>query len=95
VYKRQGFTLAGGEAYERAIELLHKGKEKGWFFPHDATVASEISWIVTGGEAAEPQAATERDMYAREREAFIRLAKTPETYARIDGMLSGAGVPRN
>lgn len=92
---RPQFTLAGGEAYQRAMELLEKGREKGWFFPHDVTVASRISWIVTGGEGSSPASASERDMYAREREAFIQLAKTPETLARINGMLSGKGVPRN
>jgi 3-hydroxyacyl-CoA dehydrogenase len=87
--------LGGGEAHGRAVELLEKGQEKGWFFPHDVTVASQVSWIVTGGERSAMTTVSERDMYAREREAFIRLAKTPETLARINGMLSGAGVPRN
>ncbi len=93
--ERPVLSLAGGAAHQRALDLLEKGRAKGWFFPHDVTVASEVSWIVTGGSDAQPSTASERDMYAREREAFIRLAKTPQTLARISGMLSGAGVPRN
>jgi 3-hydroxyacyl-CoA dehydrogenase len=89
------FQLAGGDSYDKMVAMLEKGREKGWFFPHDVTVASQIGWIVTGGEGAKPASASETDMYAREREAFICLAKTPETKARIKGMLSGAGVPRN
>ncbi|MGB7287368.1 MAG: 3-hydroxyacyl-CoA dehydrogenase NAD-binding domain-containing protein, partial [Salaquimonas sp.] len=89
------FTLGGGAAYSQAVELLEKGRAKGWFFPHDVTVATQVAWIVSGGENAEQTIVSERDMYAREREAFIRLAKTPETLARITGMLSGVGVPRN
>ncbi|MGB7336787.1 MAG: 3-hydroxyacyl-CoA dehydrogenase NAD-binding domain-containing protein [Salaquimonas sp.] len=89
------FTLGGGAAYSQAVELLEKGRAKGWFFPHDVTVATQVAWIVSGGENAEQTIVSERDMYAREREAFIRLAKTPETLTRITGMLSGVGVPRN
>jgi len=92
---RPEFQLAGGESYDKMVAMLEKGREKGWFFPHDVTVASQIGWIVTGGKDAEVSKASETDMYAREREAFIRLARTPETRARIRGMLSGAGVPRN
>jgi 3-hydroxyacyl-CoA dehydrogenase len=92
---KPGFTLAGGAAFDGMAAILQKGRDKGWFFPHDVTVASEIAWIVTGGSGAEKIAASETDMYRFEREAFIRLAKTPETFARIKGMLSGTGVPRN
>jgi len=89
------FQLAGGEAYQGMVDFLKKGEAKGWFFPHDVTVASQIAWIVTGGEGAAKADVSEKDMYRYEREAFIRLAQTPETKARIQGMLSGAGVPRN
>jgi 3-hydroxyacyl-CoA dehydrogenase len=93
--QKPAFLLAGSAAYDKMVALLEKGREKGWFFPHDVTVASQVGWIVTGGEGSKPTPVSEQDMYAREREAFIRLAKTPETRARIKGMLSGAGVPRN
>ncbi len=89
------FTLAGGAAYDGMSAILQKGRDKGWFFPHDVTVASQIAWIVTGGSGSAKQDVTETDMYRFEREAFIRLAKTPETLARIKGMLSGSGVRRN
>ncbi len=89
------FTLAGGDAYDAMVAFLEKGREKGRFFPHDVTVASEIAWIVTGGRGSGKAEVSETDMYAREREAFVRLAHTPQTLARIKGMLSGNGVPRN
>ena len=38
---------------------------------------------------AVPITVSEQDMYDRERAAFLRLAKTPETKARINGMLAG------
>lgn len=89
------FMLAGGKAYSEMVAFLEKGKAKGWFFDHDVTVASQIAWIVTGGEGSDPVKVSEKDMYAREREAFIRLAKTPQTRARIFGMLREGEVPRN
>lgn len=89
------FVLAGGEVYSELVAFLEKGREKGWFFPHDVTVASEIARIVTGGINSEKTKVTEKDMYRFERESFIRLAKTDLTRARIYGMLREGGPPRN
>jgi len=38
---------------------------------------------------------TEDEMYARERANFVKLAKTPETRARIHHVLHVGGVLRN
>jgi 3-hydroxyacyl-CoA dehydrogenase len=89
------FRLAGGDVFQAMLEFLQKGRDKGYFMPHDVTVASEIAWIVTGGEGTQDGPVSEADMFSREREAFIRLAKTPETHARIYGMLRKGEVPRN
>ena len=93
--ERPQFELAGSDAYEAMVGFLEKGRAKGHFMPHDVTVASQIAWIVTGGRDGQSGKLDEQAMYAREREAFLRLAKTPQTLARISGMLSGAGIPRN
>lgn len=92
---RPQFQLAGSAAYGAMVDFLEKGRAKGHFMAHDVTVASQIAWIVTGGEDALDSLLTEQDMYAREREAFLRLARTPQTLARITGMLDGTGIPRN
>ncbi len=89
------FRLAGCEVFQAMLEFLQKGRDKGWFMPHDVTVASGIAWIVTGGEQTHDGLVSEADMFSREREAFIRLAKTPETHARIYGMLRKGEIPRN
>ena len=65
------------------------------FFPHDVTVATAIAGIVTGGADSNGESVSETDLFAREREAFIQLAKTPQTLARITQMLSGGGTLRN
>ncbi|MBA4783889.1 MAG: enoyl-CoA hydratase/isomerase family protein [Rhizobiales bacterium] len=89
------FHLVGGTVYAAMRAFLEKGRDEGTFFPHDVTVASAIARIVTGGEGAEPGAASEQDLYDLERSSFLILAKTPETKARIDAMLSGRGGLRN
>ena len=88
------FKLAGGDILERMAAFMDEGVAKGDFFPHDKTVAMQIASIMCSDDGVE-QDATEQDLYKRERDAFIRLAKTPETRARIYGLLHGGGAVRN
>ncbi len=88
------FKLAGGDILERMAAFMDEGVAKGDFFPHDKTVAMQIASIMCSDDGVE-QDATEQDLYKRERDAFIRLAKTPETRARINGLLHGGGAVRN
>lgn len=90
----QMFTLAGEKVLSAMKSFLEQGKAKGKFMPHDCVVAGEVGWIVCG-EGDGSETATDVEMYAREREAFIRLAQTKETHARISGMLRDGIVPRN
>lgn len=89
------FYLVGGAVYAAMVGFLEKGCEDGLFMPHDVVVASAVARIVTGGEETKPRAASEQDLYDLERSSFIMLAKTTETRARIDAMLSGEGSLRN
>ncbi|MEM9278110.1 MAG: 3-hydroxyacyl-CoA dehydrogenase NAD-binding domain-containing protein [Pseudomonadota bacterium] len=93
--KKPAFKLAGGEAHAEMVKFLNDGKEKGWFFPHDVTVATAIAKIVTGGDDAGQDEVSETDMYARERASFIELAKTPETRERITQLLRNGRSIRN
>ncbi len=88
------FELAGGDIIERMERFMDEGMARGDFFPHDKTVAMAVASIVCSddGNAA---SASEQDLYDRERRAFIRLARTPETRARIHAMLHGGGAIRN
>ncbi|TCD12307.1 3-hydroxyacyl-CoA dehydrogenase/enoyl-CoA hydratase family protein [Oricola cellulosilytica] len=89
------FQLLGGDLHGRMHAFLEKGLADGTFHPHDVTVGSEIAAILTGGEQAEPRRASEQDLYDLERSSFVRLARTPQTRARIEAMLSGKGTLRN
>ncbi|MGI9350064.1 MAG: 3-hydroxyacyl-CoA dehydrogenase NAD-binding domain-containing protein [Rhizobiaceae bacterium] len=89
------FQLAGGEAHSEMVEFLNEGREKGWFFPHDVTVATAVAKIVTGGDDSEKATVSETSMYARERASFIELAKTSETRERITQLLRNGKSIRN
>lgn len=91
----QMLTLPGRGILERMSDLMDEGIAKGWFFPHDKTVAMAVASIVVNTDGDEPLTASEQDMYDRERAAFIRLAKTPESLARIASLLDDGAAVRN
>jgi len=88
------FELAGGDILERMSAFMDAGIERGDFMAHDKTVAMQIATVMCHAEG-EPRAASEQDLYDRERAAFIRLARTEQTRARIHGLLHAGGVIRN
>ncbi len=92
---RPQLVLAGGQVYAAMVAFLEKGRDKGQFFDHDVTVASAVAAIVTGGAGAAAKIVSEQDMFRFERENFIRLAKTPQTRARIESLLTTGGAVRN
>ena len=88
------FELAGGDILDRMAAFMDAGIERGDFMPHDKTVAMQIATVMCHAEG-EASAATEQDLYDRERAAFVRLAATPQTRARIHALLHEGGVIRN
>ncbi|MFT5893337.1 MAG: 3-hydroxyacyl-CoA dehydrogenase [bacterium] len=88
------FMLAGGDILERMSVFMDEGIARKDFYPHDKTVAMQIASIICSEDGSE-QSASEQDLYRREREAFVRLAKTPESRARINGLLHEGGAVRN
>jgi len=86
--------LAGGDILQRMATFMDEGVARGDFFPHDKTVAMHIAAVICSDDG-EPRATTEDELYARERSEFIKLAKTPETRARIYSMLHEPNLIRN
>jgi 3-hydroxyacyl-CoA dehydrogenase len=74
--------------------FMQEGIDRGDFMPHDKTVAMAIASVMLRGEG-DSETADEQELYARERAAFIRLAKTPQTHARISSMLDDGEAIRN
>jgi 3-hydroxyacyl-CoA dehydrogenase len=87
--------LTGMAHFEEMKSWLSKNLEKGFLTPHDQTVGTEIARIVTGGECLEGTLANEQDLFDAERESFLRLARLPETQARIVSMLDQGQTIRN
>ena len=86
--------LADWELYNKMEKFMTEGIEKGDFMPHDRTVAMTIAEVMLRSDN-DPQSVDEQALYARERRAFITLAKTRETHARISSMLDDGAAVRN
>ena len=86
--------LCGGDILERMSSFMDEGVVRGDFFPHDKTVAMHIAAVICSDDG-ESRPVTEDELYARERAEFIKLAKTPQTRARIHSMLHEANLIRN
>ncbi|MEM7243677.1 MAG: 3-hydroxyacyl-CoA dehydrogenase, partial [Pseudomonadota bacterium] len=88
------FELPGIALLDEMASFMDDGIEKGMFFPHDKTTAMAVASIVVSDTAA-VETASEQDLYDRERRAFLSLAKTPQTHARISAMLDEGAPIRN
>jgi len=88
------FRLAGGDLLSRMTGFMDKGIASGDFFAHDKTVAMHIAKVMCD-DSGESRSVSEDDMYARERENFVKLAQTPQTRARIHHVLHIGGALRN
>ena len=86
--------LADGALAGKMEEFMQQGIDRGDFFPHDKTVAMAIASVMLRGDG-DGESADENELYARERAAFIRLSKTPQTLARIRTMLDDGAAVRN
>jgi 3-hydroxyacyl-CoA dehydrogenase len=92
---RTPIALTGAAHFSEMTNWLATNHKKGFLMPHDVNVGTEIAKIVTGGNCAEGTVFTEQDLLDAERSSFIRLAKTPETQARIIAMLDNGKTLRN
>ena len=89
------FQLPGRAILTKMSDFMQKGIDDGLFHPHDKTVAMQVAEIVVNGAGDEPMIVSEQDMYDRERRAFLNLAKTSQTRARIVTMLDDGAAIRN
>lgn len=86
--------LASSALAEKMDVFMQDGVARGDFMPHDRTVAMAIAGIMTQGTGDSVEI-DETGLFARERSAFISLAKTPDTYARISSMMDNGTPTRN
>ncbi len=89
------FELPGKAILSKMSDFMDKGIKDGLFFEHDKTVAMQVAEIVVNSESDASLEQTEQDLYDRERRAFLNLAKTKETHARIASLLDTGTAVRN
>jgi len=90
------FKLLPGESGALGMRLAAESfRKRGIATPHDVTVADALSRVLSGGDADIIDTVTEQQMLDLEREAFVRLARTGPTLARIEHMLETGKPLRN
>jgi len=89
------FELPGKALLSKMSDFMDKGIMDGLFFAHDKTVAMQVAGIVVNSDGDAPLKQSEQDLYDRERRAFLTLAKTKETHARIASLLDTGAAVRN
>lgn len=86
--------LSAASMTEKMANFMQQGIDRGDFLPHDKTVAMAIASIMVRG-TGDAAVVDETELFARERAAFIRLAKTAETAERIASMMDHGAPVRN
>ncbi|MFL5283367.1 MAG: 3-hydroxyacyl-CoA dehydrogenase NAD-binding domain-containing protein [Rhodopila sp.] len=84
--------VAGRCALNAAAAGFHR---RGLATDHDVAVADALAEVLTGGEADIVDTVTEQQVLDLEREAFMRLARTAPTLARIEHTLETGRPLRN
>jgi 3-hydroxyacyl-CoA dehydrogenase len=90
-----GFAALGPAGYEALQGVLDRLDEKGITTPHDHVVGGQLARILCGGDRPAGAPVSEDEVFAIEREAFLYLAATEATQARIRHMLEHGRPLRN
>ena len=85
----------GAPAYDAMCAMLDDMAGKGVALPHDAVVSRCLARVLAGGDVQAGRPIDEEELFGLEREAFLALARTPETAGRIAHMLDRGRPLRN
>ncbi|HEX9769234.1 MAG TPA: enoyl-CoA hydratase/isomerase family protein, partial [Kiloniellales bacterium] len=89
------FAALGPAGYAALQGVLDRLAEKGITSPHDHVVGAQLARILCGGDRPAGTPVSEDEVFAIEREAFLYLAGTEATQARIRHMLEHGRPLRN
>jgi 3-hydroxyacyl-CoA dehydrogenase len=85
-----------GKTAQVAMAMAVEGFVKlGKVTPHDQVVVGELMQVLSGGETDVTEPLTERDLLDLELEHFMRLARHPDTMARMEHLLETGKPLRN
>lgn len=87
--------VVGDNGWAQMETLLVNLAEGGFISKHDYLIAHHIVMILSGGIVTPDSLVDEKWLLRLEREAFVELAQTPETKARIEHMLQTGKPLRN
>jgi 3-hydroxyacyl-CoA dehydrogenase len=93
--RRPALEMPGRDVWQEMQDWLLKTQNKGYLTPHDVTTGTQVAMIVTGGDVDAGTTMTENEICDLERRAFVTLAKTDETRARLAHMLEHGSPLRN
>lgn len=89
------FQVAGREGHARLQTGLINWLEGGFISKHDYFLANQLAFVLCGGDVNQGQWVDEAWMLHLEKEAFMTLADTPLTQARIAYLLETGKPLRN
>lgn len=92
---RQTFRVAGRTGHAKLLAGLTNWLVGGFISQHDFDIASKIAYIMCGGDVDQGTLVDERWMFKLEREAFVALAGTPLSQARMASLLDTGKPLRN
>ncbi len=93
--RRDALGMPGREVWQEMQTWLARMQDEGRLTPHDVTTGTQVAMIVCGGDVDAGVMMTENEICDLERKAFLTLAKTDETRARIEHMLEYGSPLRN
>ena len=87
-------TAMGKEGLGNLSYAVWAMREAGQISAHDARIGCDLAYVLTGGDGP-PRTVTEEDIFALEREAFLKLLGTKETQERMQYTLKTGKPLRN
>lgn len=92
---RQTFKVAGREGCAKLLAGLTNWLVGGFISHHDFLIASKIAYVICGGDVSQGTLVDDDWLFKLERQAFVSLAETPLTQARIAHLLDTGKPLRN
>ncbi|MBA2710435.1 MAG: 3-hydroxyacyl-CoA dehydrogenase/enoyl-CoA hydratase family protein [Tatlockia sp.] len=89
------FKVAGREGHSRLQAGLINWLEGGFISQHDYIIANQIAQVICGGEVNQGELVDENWLLQLEKQAFMLLAATPLSQARIAHLLETGKPLRN